>query len=140
MMLFFLFILNLVNRLCMEIKSNNSNYRQISTKLRVILWYPPKKGVGGGGLRYPLVGNLLIQVTFFSHLTVPSSHCAVPISHVTVLFSHLVVLLPFSHIWQFHPHIVQWQKNCHTWCSNITCDNSFVTLDGSLTFFSHLTV
>ena len=33
MMLFFLFILNLVNRLCMEIKSNNSNYRQISTKL-----------------------------------------------------------------------------------------------------------
>ena len=43
-MLFFLFILNLVNRLCMEIKSNNSNYRQISTKLRVILRYPPKKG------------------------------------------------------------------------------------------------
>ena len=35
MMLFFLlFILNLVNRLYyMEIKSNNSNYRQISTKL-----------------------------------------------------------------------------------------------------------
>ena len=36
MMLFFLFILNLVNRLCMGIKSNNSNYRQISTKLIIV--------------------------------------------------------------------------------------------------------
>ena len=38
MMLFFLlFILNLVNRLYyMVIKSNNSNYRQISTKLIIV--------------------------------------------------------------------------------------------------------
>ena len=55
---------------------------------------PPKKG----GVQCPLVGNLLHQVTFCSHLTVPSSHCPVPTSHVTVLFSHLVVLLLFSHI------------------------------------------
>ena len=39
------------------------------------------------------------SLTFFSHLTAPSSHCAVPISHVIVLFSHLVVpLLFFSHL------------------------------------------
>ena len=82
---------------------------------RVILRYPPKKG----GVRYPLVGNLLHQVTFFSYLTisfshctvsilhmtvlfshlmVPSSHCAILASHMTVLFSHLVVPLLFSHI------------------------------------------
>ena len=62
--------------------------------IRVILRYPPKKK----GVRYPLVGNLLHQVTFFSHLTVPSSHYAVLTSHVTVLFSHLVAPLLFSHI------------------------------------------
>ena len=61
---------------------------------RVILRYSQKKG----GVRYPLVGNLLHQVTFFSHLTVPFSHYAVLTSHVTVLFSHLVVPLLFSHI------------------------------------------
>ena len=77
---------------------------------------PPKKG----GVWYPLVGNLLHQVTFFSHLTVPSSHCALPTSHMTVLFSHLVVLLLFSHVWRFHPHIMQfqhhiWQFFSHIW-------------------------
>ena len=55
---------------------------------------PPKKE----GVRYPLVDNLLQQVTFFSHLTISSLHCAVPTSHVIVLFSHLVVPLLFFHI------------------------------------------
>ena len=64
--------------------------------LWVILWYPKKKKKG---IRYPLVGNLLYQVTFFSHLTVSSSHCTIPISHITILFSYLVVpLLFFSHL------------------------------------------
>ena len=37
MLIFLLFILNLVNRLYyMEIKSNNSNYRKISTKLIIV--------------------------------------------------------------------------------------------------------
>ena len=106
---------------------------------------------------------MLYQVTFFSHLTVPFSHCAVSTSHVTVIFTHLVVSLLFSHILLFHPHIVQfqhhmWQFFSHierfsyfsflifdsfilTLCSsNITHDSSLVTLGGSLTFFSHLTV
>ena len=55
---------------------------------------PPKKM----GIWYPLMGNLLYQVTFFSQLTVPFSHYAVLTSHVMVLFSHLMVSLLFSHI------------------------------------------
>ena len=75
---------------------------------RVILWYPPKKGV-----QYPLIDNLLYQVTFFSHLMVLSSYCAIPTSHVTVFFltfgdsfffsSHLTV--PFSHYVVLTSHV-----------------------------------
>ena len=51
------------------------------------------------GVRYPLVGNLLYQVTKTSHLMVLSLHCVVITSHVIVLLSHLVVLLFFfSHL------------------------------------------
>ena len=68
---------------------------------------------------------------FFSHLTVSSLYCAVPLSHVTFLLSYWVVPLLFSQTWRFHPHIMQFQ---------ITCNSSFLTFGGSLTFFSHLTV
>ena len=79
------------------------------------------------GLRYPLVGNLLHQVTFFSHLTVPFSHYAVLTSHVTVLFSHLMVLLLF---------FLTFDDSTLALCSsNITCDNFFLIFDDSLTFF-----
>ena len=69
-------------------------HKKHTLNLGVILPYPLQKK----GVQYPLVGNLLYQVTFFSHLMVPSSHYAVPTSHVTVLLSHLVVSLLFSHI------------------------------------------
>ena len=66
------------------------------------------------GVRYPLVGNLLYQVTFFSRLIVSSSHCVIPTSHVTVLFSHYAVPLLF--FLTFDGFIL-------TLCSsNITCD------------------
>ena len=125
---------------------------------RVILWYPPKKGV-----QYPLIDNLLYQVTFFSHLTVLSSHCAIPTSHVTVFFltfgdsffffSHLTV--PFSHCAVLTSHVTIFLSHlvfpyyfflifdnfiitlCRT---NITCDSSFVTFSDSFTFFSHFTI
>ena len=132
----------------------------INIEIRVILWYPSKKKKG---VQYPLVGNLLHQITFFSHLTVLSSHCVILISHVIVLFSHLVVpLFFFPQIWRFHPPIVRsqhhkWQFFCHIeWflyffltldssililcSSNITCDSFFLTFGSSFTFFSHLMV
>ena len=81
---------------------------------------------------------------------------------MTILLSRCVVPLPFSYTWRFHPHIVQfqhyiWQFFCQIgWfpyflltldgsililcSSNIRCDSSFLTLGGSLTFFSHLMV
>ena len=66
------------------------------------------------------------SLTFFSHLTVLSSHYAVPTSHVTVL----------SHIGWFLYFFLTLDDSIITFCSfNITCDNSFLTLGGSLTFF-----
>ena len=63
--------------------------------LGVILSYPKKKE----RVRYPLVGNLLYQVIFFSNLMVPLSHRAVSTSDVTVLLLHSTVLLFFfSHL------------------------------------------
>ena len=126
-------------------------------KLWVILRYPPQKG----GVRYSLVGNLLYQITFFSHLMVSSSHWAIPTLYVTVLFSHCAVsLLFFSHIWWFHHHIVwfqhhMWQLFCHigwfpyffltldgfilTLCSsNITCDSFFFSNLVVPLLFSHI--
>ena len=66
---------------------------------------PKKKG---GAVSYPLVGNLLYQVTFFSYLMITSLHCASNIirdsffltfggsltffSHLTVLSSYCAVL------------------------------------------------
>ena len=79
------------------------------------------------GVWYPLVDNLLYQVTIFSHLMIPSSsHCVVLISHMTVLLSHFVVLLFFL------------TSDCTILIlcgTNITCDCTFVTFDGSF-FFS----
>ena len=105
-------------------------------------------------LRYPLISNLLYQVSKTSHLMISSSYCTVstlicdcsfvtfggsliffsyyvvPTSHVIVLLSHLMVLLFFFLI--FDDSIL-------TLCnSNITCDCFFVTFGGSLFFFSHI--
>ena len=110
------------------------------------------------------------SLIFFSHLTIPSSHCAVLTSHVTILshigwfpyffltlddsiltlcssnitcdssFSHLVVPLLFSHIWWFPYFFLIFDGFILTFGFNITYDNSSVTLRGSLTFSSHLTV
>ena len=126
---------------------------------RVILRYPPLFL----GVRYPLVGNLLYQVTKTSHLMVSSSHCAIPTSHVTVFcyfswfpyfFSYLIIssshyAIPTSlvtvlcHIWWFlYFFFLTFDSSILTLCStNITCDCTFVTFSGSFFFFfSHLTV
>ena len=71
-------------------------------------------------VRYPLVGNLLYQVTKSSHLIVSFSHCAVPISHVIVLLSHLVIpLFFFSYLMVSSSYCAiptsQWQFFCYIW-------------------------
>ena len=60
-------------------------------KWRVILAYPPFFL----GIRYPLICNLLYQITKTSHLIVPFSHCIVLTSHMTVLLLHSAVSLFF---------------------------------------------
>ena len=72
------------------------------------------------------------SLTFFSHLMVPSSHYAVSTSHVIVFFPHIGC--SFNFFFTFDSFIL---ILCD---SNITCDSSFVTMGGSLTFFSHLPV
>ena len=72
----------------------------------------------------------------FSNLMVPLSHCVVSISNMTVLLSHIVVSFIFSQIWWFHCYIKQYQHCIYS--IFVTCDNSFVTLDGSLIFFSYI--
>ena len=82
-----------------------------------------------GGVWYPLLNNLLYQVTKISHLMVPSSHCVVRISHITVLLSHSVVPLFY----------LTFDSTILILCStNITCDCAFVTFGDSLNFFPHI--
>ena len=103
-------------------------YSFLSPPRRVILPYLPFLR----GVQYRLVGNLLYQVTIFSHLMVLSPHCAVPTLHVTVLLSHLTVPLLY---------FLSFDGSIFTFCSfNIICDSFFVTFGCSLTFSSHLTV
>ena len=72
------------------------------------------------------------SLTFFSHLTVPSSHYANSTSHVIIFFPHIGGSLTF---------FLKFDNFILILCgSNITYDSFFVTLGGSLTFFTHLTV
>ena len=75
------------------------------------------------------------SLTFFSHLTVPSSYCVIPILHLTILLSHIVVplFLFFSQIWWFHCYIKQYQHRIYS--IFVTCDSSFVICDS---FFYHI--
>ena len=112
------------------------------------------------GIRYPLVGNLLYQVTKTSYLMIPSSNCVIPTSqwqffcyicwfpyfflHLTVQFLHCIV--PTSHVIIFLSHLVvpfffllTFDDFILTLCSsNITYDCSFVTFGGSFFFSSHI--
>ena len=120
------------------ISPNNNDFLAISTcinkylliilpitKIWVILAYPPFFW----GVWYPLLSNLLYQVTKISHLMVLSSHCVVLISHITVLLSHSVVPLFY----------LTFDSTILILCStNITCDCAFVTFGDSLNFFPHI--
>ena len=139
-----------------SIKSQSFQFYGIYIDIGEILPYPPFFG----GVQYPLVHNLLYQVTIFSHLIVSSSYCVLLTSHMTILLSHFVVSLYFFTFDCTILTLCSTNITCNctfvtfdgfffltfdctilTLCStNFTCDCTFVTFSGSLIFFSHLIV
>ena len=92
------------------------------------------------GIRYPLVCNLLYQVTKSSHLTFLSLNCAILTLHVTVFLSHLMVPFLFfpSHLMVSSSHCVVPTSHLIVLLSHLIVLLSHLMVP--LFFFLHLTV